>query len=181
LEKKEIRAKILNIRNRMEEDECLSKSMEIINRLVARSDFLNAESIGLYASYGKEVVTYPLLDLCVQLGKTVSFPRVISKEQMEFKAVRSQADLQPGFHGIFEPTTKAPVPGKIDLLIVPVVAFDSNCMRIGYGGGFYDRYLAGHELNTIGVAYECQKVDIISVETTDQKLNRIITEDRIYE
>ena len=91
-----------------------------------------------------------------KLGKSVWFPRVEGSE-MNFYLAEQKEDLQPGAYGILEPTGEYKADGYDGLLIMPGVAFDEECHRIGYGGGFYDKYLEKHsDLHTIALLLNCR-------------------------
>lgn len=82
--------------------------------------------------------------------------------------------------GVMEPLNYSIYKQKMDLIIVPLVAFDENCNRIGYGKGHYDRYLENKNTKSIGIAYEEQKCDHIPVEKHDKKIDQIITDKKVY-
>ena len=115
-----------------------------------------------------------------KLGKSVWFPRVEGSE-MNFYLVEQKEDLQPGAYGILEPTGEYKADGYDGLLIMPGVAFDEECHRIGYGGGFYDRFLEKHPYITrVAVAFEFQMMSEVPVEPTDISPEIIVTEKEIY-
>lgn len=99
----------------------------------------------------------------------------------DFYLVEQKEDLQPGAYGILEPTGEYKADGYDGLLIMPGVAFDEECHRIGYGGGFYDKYLKTHpDLHTIAVAFELQMYRELPFEEHDIKPEKVITEKHIY-
>ena len=109
-----------------------------------------------------------------KLGKSVWFPRVEGSE-MNFYLVEQKEDLQPGAYGILEPTGEYKADGYDGLLIMPGVAFDEECHRIGYGGGFYDKYLEKHpDLHTIAVAFELQMYRELPFEEHDIKPEKLL-------
>ena len=101
--------------------------------------FLEATDIYCYANYNGETGTLAIMEEAWKLGKSVWFPRVEGGE-MNFYLVEQKEDLRPGAYGILEPTGEYKADGYDGLLIMPGVAFDEECHRIGYGGGFYDRF-----------------------------------------
>ena len=116
----------------------------------------------------------------LELNKSGWFPRVEGSE-MNFYLVEQKEDLQPGAYGILEPTGEYKADGYDGLLIMPGVAFDEECHRIGYGGGFYDKYLEKHpDLHTIAVAFELQMYRELPFEEHDIKPEKVITEKHIY-
>lgn len=184
MEKSLIRNKILNIRNSLSEDECMMKSAAILKRLYGLDAFLRAYKVGMYASIGSEVITYPLIGRAQILDKGVAFPEVTDKDKSEmiFKYIMKVSDLKKGYMSIPEPKDSKIVMEHPDVLIIPLVAFDDKLNRVGYGKGFYDRYLSSHpEIVKIGLAYECQKAEEIDFSENDVKCDFIITEERVYE
>ena len=137
-----------------------------------------AENVFLYMSYNREVDTYMLLSQCFMDGKKVYAPKVLSKTQMEFYCLSDENDLVSGYMGIMEPSDvcdKAKI--RDGLFIMPGLAFDYDFHRIGYGGGFYDRYLS--EDNTFikaALAFDFQLLESIPYEEHDLKPDYIITQ-----
>ncbi len=109
-------------------------------------------------------------------NKTFLYPRV---EDNEIIAVQS-ADFEIGSYGIKEPTGES-FNGKIDAVIVPMCAYDNQLNRLGFGKGYYDRFLSKNYCLKIGVAFSCQKTENIKVKDTDVKMDIIITEKEILE
>lgn len=184
MEKSIARKTATNFRNNLSEDECMMNSAMILKKLYGLDSFLRAYKVGMYASIGNEVITYPLINRAQILDKGVAFPIVTNPSECEmvFKYILKVSDLKKGYMSIPEPLDSKTVMENPDVIIVPIVAFDDNLNRIGYGKGFYDRYLSLHP-NTIkiGLAYECQKVESIDAEDNDIKCDFIITEENIYE
>ena len=100
---------------------------------------------------------------------------------MNFYLVEQKEDLQPGAYGILEPTGEYKADGYDGLLIMPGVAFDEECHRIGYGGGFYDRFLEKHpEVCRVAVGFSFQILPEVPTEPTDIRPQVIVTEENIY-
>ena len=100
---------------------------------------------------------------------------------MNFYLVESKDDLQPGAYGILEPTGNHIADGEDGLLIMPGVAFDEECHRIGYGGGFYDRFLEKHpDIIRLAVAFDFQILDLVPTEPTDICPQIIVTQSKVY-
>lgn len=143
--KKQIRAKYLQIRNAISEEERKQKSLTIINTLLKSQTFTQATHILNFCSYQSEVITDSLLDACIKSQKNMFYPKVFGKE-MEFYQVNHMDELLDGYKGIREPDEKIakkfiPESGQKIVLIMPGLCFDSLGGRLGYGGGFYDRYV----------------------------------------
>lgn len=182
--KKQIRDEILAVRSTLSDEACMEKSAVILKQLGRHDAYLSAYKVGLYASYGQEVITYPMIARSLMLDKGVSFPRILSaaERKMEFRYILRVSDLKPGYKGILEPGENATIMQKPDLIVMPLVAFDTQRNRIGQGGGFYDAYLSEHpDIVKIALAYECQRVDMIPSEDFDVRPDIIITEEKIYE
>lgn len=191
MDKKTLRKKMLEERNRMTREEQLSLSYAIMEKTVSHYEFRNAEEILFYASYQSEVVTDGMIEYAFMLGKKVYCPRVISdegKEWMEFFRIFSMNDLKQGYHGIREPE---PIPDRKfipsankALLIMPGAVFDRGGHRIGYGKGFYDKFLAEKKEAfscKIALAYDFQLLTEIPYEKHDAVAEMIVTQKDILD
>lgn len=185
--KEEIRRRILEIRSRQGGREWKSGTDRIMKKVTAHPWFLEAEAVYCYVDVRGEAGTRGIMDYAWRLGKRVFVPSVKGHD-MEFYRLFSFDGLKEGTFGIPEPSVKIRE-RKADIkrdgrifMIMPGVAFDRERNRIGYGGGYYDRYLAsctefyGH---AIAIAFECQIVEKIEAEKTDRKPELLITERRI--
>lgn len=177
LDKHEVRKLALKARKTMSKGECIQKSEAIMQTLVHTPFFNSAKTIGLYASYLNEVDTYGLINYCLKYKKQVALPKVEGND-LTFYRIHSLDDLKVGAFHLLEPQTTIQV-DTMDLLIVPLIAFNENRDRIGYGKGFYDRFLNQKSLFCVGLAYESQKYSF-DRQSHDYPLNRIISEKRIY-
>ena len=161
-------------------------SKMIADNLISSELFQNSKNIMIYASYQSEADTRNIIRFCLQNGKKVFCPKVLRPGCMEFYHIKALSDLIPGFKGIPEPfiTHKCfqPTEDEETLMIMPMVSFDNEKNRLGYGSGFYDRYLEKYPfLKTIALGFECQKCEeILQTEPTDIKPHYIITEKQIY-
>lgn len=182
--KKQIRREILSIRDALSKEERKKKSDKIKKQLAELPAFEQADQILIYASFGSEVETDAIMELAFRKRKLVFCPRVEGKK-MQFYQITDLSQLVSGYRGIREPQPERPWqqrPG--DLVIMPGTVFDREGNRIGYGGGFYDRFLEAHpQVSTAAVAYELQLVEAGRIETeeTDQKPACIVTEKMIYQ
>ncbi len=167
----------------LSEQDLMEKSAEILKKLCRTDEYLRAWKVALYASFDREVITYPLIGRSKMLDKGVAFPVITDpgKREMVFSYVLSVSNLKKGTFGIPEPSKDATVMEEPDVVIVPLVAFDEKKNRVGHGMGYYDRYLAVHpDAFTIGLAFACQRTEEIPADPTDIPLNMIITEDAVY-
>lgn len=175
--KSDLRKTILRIRSSLTEEEQRLKSCIISKKLYDTELFKENENILIYADYNGEVFTKEIIEYCLVSNKKVAVPKVLSEGEMEFFRIYNYDDLAEGYKGIKEPLTKEEFSPKEGLVVVPGVAFDKDGIRIGYGKGFYDRYLERHkEYKKIALAYSCQIVEHIPAETHDERMNLIITE-----
>ena len=140
----------------------------------------------LYLSFNNEVDTYPLVTWCLNNGKTVIAPYCVQSEKkiIPFIINNLTTDLTKSTFGIMEPKhdlLKMVNINDIDLIIVPGVVFDKHCNRIGFGAGYYDRFLSKKlkDTLTIGIAYDYQIIDEIPTGVYDVPLNFIVTQKRI--
>ncbi|MBE6506379.1 MAG: 5-formyltetrahydrofolate cyclo-ligase [Methanocorpusculum parvum] len=150
---------------------------------LAESVLKDRQSILAYAAKDPEVETLVLINRLISAGKTVSVP-IIEKETrtLRLSLLESVADLEPSTFNVPEPLAKEkPVqPSEIDCVVIPLLGFDRNGNRIGYGAGYYDRFLADNpHLEKIGLAYACQEVDAVPTEENDIRLDAVITESEI--
>lgn len=134
--------------------------------------------VAMYHAYGKEVdVSY----LSFRNATLVALPKTYSDDTIKFFEIQAQTIYRTSSFGIVEPDNGREVYAKdIDVMLIPLVAFDDECHRIGHGKGFYDRYLTNFTGLRIGVAYECQKFDFLPVLQYDESLDMIISESCIY-
>jgi 5-formyltetrahydrofolate cyclo-ligase len=182
--KSELRKQALTERNSMD-DRLVSRYGEIIaNSLINHEWFILSKSVFIYVSMGNEVPTHAIIKNALARGKTVSVPRVEQGTQMCAVPIKNiEQDLKPGKLGILEPKLYFhPVSETcIDLIVVPGLLFDRSGYRIGYGKGYYDRYLNGVERNspycrTIGLAFHNQIVQRLPRDSHDKPVMLIITE-----
>ena len=159
--------------------ERLAASRAICERLAGQGIWKNAKLILLFAPMASEPDIWPLAEMAVADGKTVALPRFISaKQHYEAAIVQDQVrDLITGQFGIKEPGATCGVADlkRLDLVLVPGLAFDWHGRRLGRGRGFYDRLLAEVSGKTCGIAYDQQLVSAIPVEPHDVRLNCILT------
>lgn len=182
LSKEEIRRQALLRRDRMSEEERRIGALRLTDRILGHQWYYMANRILIFASFGTEIDTTELIKEALRNGKEVFLPRV-EGDEMQFYRIFSTGDLYPGYRGILEPdgTTQCYFyePEACDhvLMIMPGAAFDLYRNRIGYGKGFYDRYLADKpklQLHTIGIGFKCQMVEEILSEEQDVKPYQVI-------
>lgn len=183
-QKKEIRKEILKKRRACPEEERAFRSSVITEKVTGHPWFQESASIYCYVDFDSEVKTRALIETALVMRKQVFVPKVQGSE-MEFYPISALEQLKIGSFGILEPEAHLPVPvekeGAAVLMIMPGVAFDCERNRIGYGGGYYDRYLKKHAgFRTIALAFECQITDRLPAEETDIRPECVITECRCF-
>ena len=184
--KKEFRKKVINLRKDKDKDFIKHNSDIITDKLLNLDCIKNAKNIMLYLDFNNEVSTDSLIKKLLNLGKIVSSPITLKEER---KLIPSQITdlkngIQYGAYNIREPKPECSHAINIkdlDVVIVPAVAYDKNCYRLGYGGGFYDRFLENlrKDAVTIGIAFDLQIFDEVPKEAHDAQLDYIVTESRI--
>ena len=176
MNKSEIRKKILKIRKQNISINLKIDFKYILN--ILKNEKINGKNIGGYYPYNHEINVMQILEKFEKQNYLVSLPRIKKNSQMNFFQWSIKDPLTINEYGIPEPiSNKIKYP---DILLVPLVAYDKNLNRIGYGGGFYDRYIKKimkkKRFITIGLAYSFQKVKKIPINKYDIKLDYIITE-----
>jgi len=180
--KREIRNRILELRDNMDSFDREYLDGRIIKKVITNTEIQSAEVIMTYISFRSEVDTKTIIKKLLDEGKKIAVPRV-DGDDMKFYLLGSMNDCIAGYMGILEPDENCTeyVPNGSEVMLVPGSVFDRRLFRIGYGKGFYDRYLTKYKgITTIGLAYDFQVVDEVPVNTWDKGLNSIITEKEIY-
>lgn len=183
-EKKILRNKILSIRDSLNKNEKEIMDNEIFNKLKNTELYKNARNIFIYISFSNEINTINIIKKALEDKKDVFIPKIY-KADRSMKAIKLNSfdDLKKNSMGILEPIDDSKYIEKenIDLIVVPGVVFDKDCNRIGYGGGYYDRYLKdiAYKNNKVVLAYDLQVIDKIESEEHDIKVDYIITNSKI--
>ncbi|MBR1401146.1 MAG: 5-formyltetrahydrofolate cyclo-ligase [Prevotella sp.] len=176
MDKKDLR-KFIRMQKSMFSNEKLDElSQPIIKRLLAHPRVKNAHTILMYYSLQDEVNTHDVINQLVKDGKTVLLPAVLSDTEMELRIYESAKDLVGGFFNIMEPVGKLfSQYEKIDTAVVPGMAFDSRCNRLGRGKGYYDRLLPKlPDAYKIGVCFDFQKLPGIPADENDVKMDEVL-------
>ncbi len=181
-EKNLIRKQMKQLRADMTRTERFEKSMQIFEKLITVPEFKRADRIYTYVSMDNEIDTIMLIDYSLSLEKRVFVPRVSGRD-MEFYEISDISELSPGYMGIYEPDINGREPdySRTGFMCMPGLAFDKSHNRIGYGGGFYDRYLSvENKLYKAALAYEAQLLESIPAQDGDVRPDMIVTEENIY-
>lgn len=184
--KSEIRRRVLRLREELGPEDRKRGRVLLTERILGHQWFYGSEELLCFVSFGSEIDTGGIWQEALRLGKAVYMPRVEAEgavSVMEFYQIKSAAQLRPGYRGIFEPVEGLPKyeyrEERVNrvLMIMPGAAFDGQRNRLGYGKGFYDRYLADKEalwLRTIGVGFSCQMVEEIPKSAADIRPYQVI-------
>ncbi len=179
-QKKELREKLLFARNSISEREWEEKSMDIMNHVLGSQLYQEAGVIHTFVSMNarREVNTHPLISKMLEAGKEVVIPKTnFEKEDLIHTRLESFSELSPNKWGVLEPKEVHPLPViDIELVLVPLLAVDKEGNRLGYGKGFYDRFLKDVSVPALGLVFEDFVLESIPVDTFDQKLNGFISE-----
>ena len=180
VQKKDIRRRVLELRNKIKDKEWEEKSHAIYSKVITHPFFLNTKTLYCYIDYKQEVGTKAIIEKAWELGKEVAVPKIVGDE-MKFFYIKQFSDLTDGYKGILEPTTLQCANTEEGLVIMPGVVFDETKNRIGYGKGFYDRFLNSHrKLRTIAISFACQVVEKIPADEYDIRPQVLITEEMTY-
>ncbi len=172
-----LRAKMLSQRDALTQPDIVSLSDAIAERLFSNRRFSEAKTVAFYVQKGSEVNTERMMGSALRLGKAVLVP--VTDHEINFVRFRSFTDLRPGKFGIMEPSAREPPSEGPEVVVVPGVSFGLCMHRLGYGKGYYDRYLARSPAYRIGVCFDFQVVDKLPIHENDQRMDEIITEKRV--
>lgn len=176
-----IRRMALARRARLDPADRSARGAAIVDRLLDLPEVAEADPILAFASVRSEVPTDRLIGAVLASGRTLLLPYVADDGSLRAAPVTSLDDLRPGFAGIPEPRARLRlVPADPAVIVVPGVAFDERGGRLGYGGGFYDRFLASAPpVPRIGVCFEAQVFPEIPIEPHDERVDIVVTEERV--
>ena len=175
MNKKELRAQIRAQKRAMTEAEIDAKSARL-GELFAQSEaYKNAKSIYFYLPYNQEVRTTPMVEQALRDGKQVAVPKCYG-EEMRFIWITDLNDIAPGYCNIPEPIGDGPIADdETALVLMPGLAFDPQGHRIGYGGGFYDRFLAQEPNHpTLALCFDFQMLPFVQTEEFDIPVGTVL-------
>jgi 5-formyltetrahydrofolate cyclo-ligase len=186
--RRKLRREKLAARNKLTPAEIKRKSRKIAGWLFALPEFKNAATIMFYVSFANEVNTHDMISEALKLNKRVVVPKIGKNASLTIKEIKDfKRDLKKGCFGILEPRhskRRSINKRKIDLAVVPGICFDlEKGARLGFGRGFYDRFLSGCHPHTtlIGLAFASQLTEKIPCTRQDVHMDKIITEKRVIE
>lgn len=182
-DKSRLREKYQNIRSKLTPEEIEAKSRQIFSKVTSLEPFKKAETVHLYRSISKnsEVDTDELLQYCFQLNKTVVVPTMSGEGELTHYKVDPNTEWSENDWGILEPINAKEYPiNNISIVLVPMLTGDHQKNRLGYGKGFYDRFLSKTEAVKAGLLFDCLVSESpLPVGPFDISLDYIVTESRI--
>lgn len=186
MEKREFRKNAISNRNALNEEDRKKWSVQISEKVLDLVKTNNVRQVLIYVSYGSEVDTFGIMERLWKENVDVYCPKVADAQakRMEFYKISSREDLVAGFKGILEPVDCSKAREYVEslepgaMIIVPGCSFDKVGYRMGYGGGFYDRYLGTHpELIKVGVCFKAQICESVPTDEHDVKMDYVIWEE----
>lgn len=178
-EKQRLRAHARTLRRALSSEYREKASCDIAEQVVNLPYFLDADVILGFYPLGEEPNVLPILKAALSLGKKLALPRCHKETStMTFHLISSLEDTELGSFGLREPSADTPTVSDFShaLCLVPALCFDRRGHRIGYGKGYYDRFLADYDGLCLGIVYEELLVDVLPCEPTDKRISMIITE-----
>lgn len=186
--KRELRRKIIELRDQLSPEEIKEKSRRLAENLYSLPAYREAKVVMFFISFGSEVDTRVMLEETIRRGKLALAPKALPKtrELLPSQILDWDQDLVPGAYNIPEPRedkVRPYTPEAIDLLLVPGVAFDQKGNRLGYGGGYYDRFFPLLKPTTplVALVFDLQIQHRVPVDEWDRRVDFIITEERIIQ
>lgn len=175
MDKHKLRAHIRSLKRQLTETEIAEKSKILCARFTATEAYRNAKTVYGYMSYNQEVRTLPILEQALRDGKRVAIPKCYGAE-MRFIFMDDLSRVAKSSSGIPEPISDGPVADdKTALVLMPGMAFDRQGHRIGYGGGYYDKFLAAEPNHpAIALCYDFQVVDLLPTEEFDIPVDLVL-------
>ena len=179
IEKKELRDRFVRERNDIPAAIRREYSDDIFECIRSLVRYKISRLILVFVSAGSEPETHRFIETALSDGKKVAVP-YISEGEMSFRYIGSLSELVPGAFGISEPPAGNETVKDFSscLCVTPCLSVDENGVRLGYGGGFYDRFLKDHNVHTIALAYEACITDSLPEEQHDLRVGKIVTEER---
>ncbi len=180
--KKDLRKKILKVRDQMTCNEVTLISKKIIRNIQRELKLDDYQVIGMYMPIGNEVDLRPLITSLIENNKTVVIPKVLSKEKMEFYPIESVNDIHEGKFKVLEPNCNKKMPkNEIDIMFIPGIGFSKQGYRLGFGAGYYDRYLVGYINQKVGVCFAFQLLSDFQTDRFDIPMDKVITENPLHQ
>jgi 5-formyltetrahydrofolate cyclo-ligase len=183
--KKQLRSSCKEMRRSMDKTLKQNYDKKIQNKLLNLFIVREADMVLTYVSTPIEVATHDFIEALLKQGKTVAVPKCLNeKGDMDFFIIKSFDDLEDGFFGVLEPNPqkcRAVMPTEKSVCVVPAFLFDEKGYRLGYGKGYYDRYLSNFKGKSVGICYQENIRDSLMHGKYDRPVSLIVTEKRIVD
>ena len=182
-EKKQLRSNIRKTLAAIPQEELTRSDDALFARFLALPQVQQAKTIfAFWGIPGKEPETARMIQTLVSQGKRVGLPRMLPGRQMEVRLYDPDRPLVPAAFGILEPPADAPLLPRADigLALVPAVCYDRRGFRLGFGGGYYDRWLSGFSGVTVGLCRDCVLQEHVPIEDHDRRVEFLLTESRRF-
>ncbi|WP_236909113.1 5-formyltetrahydrofolate cyclo-ligase [Clostridium sp. Cult3] len=186
MDKKVLRKQILDKRSQLTPQEIKEKSKSIENRLFSLVEYKQSNFIFSFISFRDEVHTHEIIKTSLDNGKRIGVPiTVVEPRKLLVSEIKDfDEELEMGYYDILAPKEeyqRIVSPDLVDLVLVPGVAFDERGYRVGYGGGYYDRFFSGlkRDVVKIGLCYELQISSQVPIDSYDIPVDYILTERRL--
>lgn len=175
-----MRSELVQMRRIMRKEEVEEQSNALVSRLEALPEWQSANCVLCYYPVQNEVDIRPLLEKYKD-SKTMLLPATAGRFSMSMRRYTGRKDLHKGRYGIPTPSKANAYSGRVDLILVPGVAFDKECRRLGRGGGYYDRFLHRQRHGqTIALAYDFQIVPKVPVKFHDERVDKVLTPTQLF-
>ncbi|MBN7774383.1 5-formyltetrahydrofolate cyclo-ligase [Clostridium aminobutyricum] len=180
--KKNLRTEIMERRKKLTEDYCQAADEKIAHHIIALEEYQSSKTLFCFVSTEDEVNTYPIIRHALSVGKRVCVPKCISKGFMQAFEISGTDCLEKGSYGIMEPNENCPmiISADIDFCIVPCMSCNTKGQRLGYGGGYYDRFLSNTVFPSAVVCREKLTCEDIPTLDQDVRISIVITEAGIW-
>jgi len=184
--KKDLRVEAIGKRDSLTSEDISEKSEKIFSKLKELPEFINAKTVMIYLNFKSEVVTDSIVDFLLSQGKKIVVPICIKEPRSLLLShiTDPKVDCDIGFYGIRTPradNVRETDPKEVDFVVVPGVAFSKDKYRLGYGGGYYDRFIKTLRKDAFkcALAFDIQIYDEVPIDRYDEKMDLIITEKEI--
>ena len=176
--KQELRKNVKEVILALSKDYCQRVDEEICKKVINLPEYQQAGTIFSFVSSEREVNTVPLLFDILKKGKRLAVPKCVGKGLMEAYEINSLEELRPGKYGILEPSSSCPMvePKEIELCIVPCLACSKDGKRLGYGGGYYDRFLKRADFTKVALCRRRLIREDIPIGRYDVLMDKVVSE-----
>ena len=178
-----LRTQYLEVRRALQPEICAAAAQAVATKVWALDALEHPQALLSYiASKDNELDTRPIIEKALRRGTTVLVPVCMPKRTLAWSVLSDLHDVAPSAFGVLEPrpdTRECVIPPADAPVLVPGIAFDSHGYRIGYGAGYFDRFLADHAGPKIGLAYECLMTAQLPHEPHDVPMDFVVTEERV--